>query len=61
MLANTRSLMPKYGRVTLVDENSNAVDGIPDTSRLRLEKVGMKIEQPQWENNNRISSKMVMI
>ena len=40
VLRNARSSPPKYGKATPVDDDASAVDGITDTSRLRMEKAG---------------------
>ena len=45
VLRNARSSPPKYGKATPVDEDANAVDGITDTSRLRMEKAGTYIRK----------------
>ena len=45
VLQNARSTPPKYGKATPVDDDANAVDGITDTSRLRLDKADKDIRK----------------
>ena len=45
VLQNARSTPPRYGKATPVDDDANAVDGITDNSRLRLEKAGREIRK----------------
>ena len=53
--ANARSSPTRYGKATPVDDNSNAVDGITDTSRLRLEKAGKNIRKtPMGEQSSNL-------
>ena len=45
ILQNARSSPTRYGKATPVDDDKNAVDGITDTSRLRLEKARKEIRK----------------
>ena len=58
MLQNARSTPPRYEKTTPVDDDANAVDGIRDTTRLRLEKADKEIRKtPIGEQSSNLKQK----